>query len=284
MKMNHRGRILQYGGNGTGLISSQGIQHEFQLEGVWKSDRPPAVNMVVEFVLDELGKVAQIHAVNEADLAKEQAEKALAALADKGKATATAIIDRVGKPTLIASALVIMGWYFLPFIKLGLGQYGLMTLDFHLLTKMVSFDGTGLLETLMNSESLVDDELGFYGVLLLAALAGPFYNQFIKHQGAHLGYCLPFLFMVFICYEAYDLFNTAWSEAIARQAELAKPKTFGEMFTNPISAMNVKEVQGVLESMKETFKLAFGFYIAVPASIFLSYLGIRKYFATRVTY
>ena len=101
--MGQRGRILRDTRNGTGLVSANGSQYEFTLEGVWKSDVSARTDMVVEFELDATGKVVSIFAVSESDLAKEKAEKAALMVKEKGLAVFNDLAARVGKPVLIAT-------------------------------------------------------------------------------------------------------------------------------------------------------------------------------------
>jgi hypothetical protein len=85
--MAKRGKILRDPHVGPGLLMLEGQQHQFFLEGVWKSDVPPKTGLVVEVELDSLGKVVAITAVPESQIAKEQAELALAAAKKKGCCT-----------------------------------------------------------------------------------------------------------------------------------------------------------------------------------------------------
>ena len=106
--MKKRGRILREASNGPGLIASEGQQFEFQLEGLWTADTAPINNTVVDFEVDENNKIRTLSPVNESQLAKEQADKALQMAKEKGEIVLNEAIKRVGKPVLISSAVLII--------------------------------------------------------------------------------------------------------------------------------------------------------------------------------
>ncbi len=116
--MKLRGKVLRDAGNGNGLISSDSRQFEFSLEKNWRSDVAPKVGMVVEFELDAEGHLQSVSAVNESQLAKEQADIALNAAREKGQALFKEAVARVGKPVLIAWGLVAVSWFFLNIISI----------------------------------------------------------------------------------------------------------------------------------------------------------------------
>jgi hypothetical protein len=105
----------------------EGQQYPFTLEGVWKSEAPPATGMVVEVEFDSNSRIVAVHAVNESQIAKEQAEVALNAAKEKGAALASGMVAKFGAPSLVAGGLLIVGWFFLSTvsIKSPLGSLGL---------------------------------------------------------------------------------------------------------------------------------------------------------------
>ena len=76
--MTKRGKVLRDANAGPGLLMVEGQQYPFTLEGVWKSEVPPKPGLVVEVDFDSTGQVTGITAVPESQLAKEQAEAAMA--------------------------------------------------------------------------------------------------------------------------------------------------------------------------------------------------------------
>jgi hypothetical protein len=53
--MKKRGRILKDTNSGPGLLSAEGVQYSFTLEGMWRSDYPPRPGMIVDVVFDAEG-------------------------------------------------------------------------------------------------------------------------------------------------------------------------------------------------------------------------------------
>ena len=131
-----RGKIIQYNGaDGTGTLVVEGKQHRFALDA-WRDDSAPTVNKVVEVTLDN-DLVKAVAAVGDDVLLKEKAAElggklgtllhkiptsipasgshastdpsaATAAAADNA-ATVGSIIERYGKPILVAYLLFLLG-------------------------------------------------------------------------------------------------------------------------------------------------------------------------------
>ena len=100
--MPKRGKILRDPHAGPGLLIVEGQQHQFFLEGVWKSDVPPKPGLAVDVEFDGQGTLNGITAVPESQLAKEQAEIALAAAKKRGAALASSMVAKFGMPQLVA--------------------------------------------------------------------------------------------------------------------------------------------------------------------------------------
>ena len=86
--MKLRGKILRDPGTAPGgppgLLIVGERQYAFALEGVWRSESPPAPGLAVYVELLDDGRVGAITAVPESQLAREQAEQALALARAKG--------------------------------------------------------------------------------------------------------------------------------------------------------------------------------------------------------
>src|SRR5689334_5538055 len=117
--MTKRGKVLRDTNASPGLLMVEGQQYPFSLEGLWKSEVAPKPGMVVDVDLDDLGRITGIHAVAESQLAKEQAEVALAAAKEKGAALASSMVARFGLPALVGAGLLIIGWFFLSTVSLN---------------------------------------------------------------------------------------------------------------------------------------------------------------------
>src|SRR5438094_555480 len=120
--MKKRGKVLR--DIGPGLLMVEGQQYPFTLEGIWKSDVPPKPGMVVDVEFDREGKIIAIFAVAESQLAKEQAEAAMAVAREKGAALASGMVAKFGVPTLVAAGILIIGWFFLSTVTVQLPFLG----------------------------------------------------------------------------------------------------------------------------------------------------------------
>jgi hypothetical protein len=117
-----------------------GNQHSFTLEGMWQSDMAPKVGMVADVNVDG-DRVESVRAVPENQVAKEQAEQALR----KGSIVAKRIRDKFGLAMIIAFAVLIVGWFFLPSIEVGRDTIGVRASFWqllHVLGNSTMFDGS----------------------------------------------------------------------------------------------------------------------------------------------
>ena len=192
--MTKRGKVLRDTSAGPGLIMVDGQQYPFQLEGIWKSEVPPRTGLVVDVSFAEDGAVRSITAVAESQLAKEQAEQAMAIAREKGSALVSSAVAKFGMPTLIATGLLIVGWFFLTAVSYNAGFVGKMDFTFW---RILSFiNSSNALEGL--SALSGKSSTGFYGFLGVLALAGPFLAFVWKDKRAQLGGLLPLLFMLLV--------------------------------------------------------------------------------------
>ena len=72
-----RGKILRDTNVGDGIIFINNEQKTFTLEKNWRSSTPPKVGSIVEVELDDVGEIVAVQAIDDAVIAKEQAQKAL---------------------------------------------------------------------------------------------------------------------------------------------------------------------------------------------------------------
>jgi hypothetical protein len=189
--MKQRGKVLRDTGNGNGLISSEGKQFEFSLEKNWKSDIAPKVGIVVEFELDESGVIQSASAINESQLAKEQADIALKAAKEKGQALFKEASARLGTPVLVAWAAVAISWFFLSTVSISVTANNSVGITFWNLLGLLN--NAANLAYVGNGSS---GDKGIYALLTIVAIAGPAISQFWKHPLSTLGNCLPLALML----------------------------------------------------------------------------------------
>lgn len=261
--MKKRGKVLRDAGSGSGIISSDGKQFEFSLEKNWQSDSAPIVGMVVEFELDSDGGVRSVVAVNESQLAREQADIAVKLVKEKGSALFREASARLGTSVLIAWAVLVVSWFFLNVINISISANSGVGITFWELLGLVN-----------NSANLAyighgsTGDKGIYGLLAVAALAGPALSQVWRHPMAPMGSCLPFVLMLLVFGMTYMSLHDAASEA---------QKVAGAFGGGAVSAI----VNNMAAQMVKAIHVGAGGFIAVAASIYLAFVGGRQYLAAK---
>ena len=71
-----RGRILRDTAAGNGLVFVDGKQYLFRLEGMWRSEFAPTVNMLVDVEFDERGQLIALRSAPVEAVAAEQTTQA----------------------------------------------------------------------------------------------------------------------------------------------------------------------------------------------------------------
>ena len=104
--MKKRGRIQRDTSVGDGVLAVEGVQYAFKLERMWRSEMPPRIGMLVEVTFDAQGAPESIVAVPDSQIAKEQAEQALASAKQHGTAFAGTVKSRFAIPVLVAEVIL----------------------------------------------------------------------------------------------------------------------------------------------------------------------------------
>lgn len=191
--MTKRGKILRGTEAGLGLLSVDGQEIQFGLRDVWRGTTPPAPGMIVQVDLAEDASLISISPVSDSQIAKEQAEAMAIAARDKGRIIASAAIGKFGLPTLIATGLLMVGWFFLSAVNI---QTFLGKLDLSFWQLLGFLNSGSAFETMMQGRG--GASAGFYGFLAIVALAGPYVAYFWKDKRANLCGLLPLLFMLMV--------------------------------------------------------------------------------------
>jgi hypothetical protein len=260
--MIRRGKILRDTNSGPGLLVVDGTQLPFTLEGTWRSEMPPRAGMVVDVEVDR-ERVVGVSAVPESQLAREQAEVALAAARERGGAIAGAMVARFGAPTLAAAAALIVGWLCLSAASIST-PIGSIDLTFWDVLAVVNSGGAmGLMQRLQGGGG----GAGIYGVLAVAAIAGPFLHEVWKDRRAHLGALLPLALMLFIAWKTLGA-GPAIEDAEAAGALGAQGAEF------------VEEMQrAAREEMRKAISIGLGAYLSAAAAIYFAVTGARRFLA-----
>ncbi len=248
-----RGKIMRDPTMGPGLVMVQGQQYSFALEGVWRSETLPRPGLVVNVELDAGGRVSTITAVPEAQLAREQAEAALALAKERGGALASGLLARFGAPRLIAAALLVLGWFFLSTVTVNAAFLGNLKFTFWQVLGFLNVSNPmDLLAGGRNGPSS-----GIYGFAAILCLAGPFLAHFWKDARAHLGGALPLLFMLIV-------------------ALLVRSSIANAMSNNGGSERAYKE-------MSDALSIGAGLYLSALASLYLAATGLKGFLVTRAS-
>ena len=248
-----RGRVLRGTNTGPGLLTVEGRQYSFTLEGMWTSEVPPQPGMTVD-VQFENDTPARLSAISDNQIAKEQAAVTLEAARRQGSAAAATILARVGGPTLAGMALLVLGWFFLAFLDVNTG---LMNRS-ETLWQLLSFLGAGNpIASFGGDSSAGGAGSGLYELLAVASLGGPFLSYIWGNRIALAGYLLPLLFMTGLALDA------------ALSLRNAVPNT-GNDLTNQLA-------QEAFDQVWKALSLGFGAYVSVAASLWLAAIGVKQF-------
>ncbi|HNR23715.1 MAG TPA: hypothetical protein PKL49_11920 [Steroidobacteraceae bacterium] len=243
-----RGRVLRDTSAGEGLVFVDGNQYAFRLEGVWKSEYAPKVNMGVEAEFDEQGRLMALRSVSASGVAGEQAAQALGAAQESAKRLAAELqakglpafqqyAQRIGYPVLAAFVALIIGWFFLAAVSVDLGFMGRNSVTFW---QGLKFLNSGA------AAALGGGSTGFYGLLCIAALLAVVLPQVWPNPRARYGMAAPLALMLLVLIVAY-----AKVPAVPQGAE-----EFAAEFRKAVS-------------------LGLGTYLAFAAAIYLAWKGLR---------
>lgn len=262
--MKNRGKILRDTNAGPGLLSIALEQYPFTLEQNWKSDVPPRVGMVVDVELDAGGAVLTAAPVADAQVAKEQADKAMRAAKEKGGALAAGLTARFGLPTLVALGALFVGWFFLNTISIQVSQqYGIGMSFWKVLAAVNS--PAGMMAGLQGA----DGGTGLYGFLCIVALVAPLASYFWHDRRAHLGGLLPLAFMAFVAFMIYKGVGDAMKQAQGMAGELGG------------GAMMESMSREMLATAWRSISIGGGVYLAIAAGLFLAGKAIIKFLVAK---
>jgi hypothetical protein len=254
--MSKRGKVLRDPYVRPGLLIVEGQQHQFFLEGVWRSDVPPKPGLVVDVEFNAQGEVSAINAVAESQIAREQAEMALAAAKKKGSALASTLVAKFGLSQLVAAGLLLFSWSFLTAVSVQLPFPGRLEFTFW---QVLGYLNSGNLSQALDGHRSVG--FGFYNVLSLVAICGPFLHHFWKDKRAAFGGLLPFTFMLVI-----------WVLVRSNvQSSLSGPSDglFGNL------------QQQAQEELMKAISLGIGAYVSMLVSLYFAGTGVKGFLAAK---
>lgn len=252
--MTKRGKILQAASAGPGLVWVDGQQYPFNMGPVWKSAVPPAAGMHVDVEFADDSTIAGVTVVPDSQIAKEQAEAAMQVVRDKGGAVVSSAIASFGLPLLIATGLLIIGWFFLSAVSMQ-EVFGKSTLTFWQILGLLNANNA--LEVLTQGQNGLS--AGMYGFAAIVCLAGPFLRFVWKDKRASLGGLLPLLFMLIVGIMVRSALNSATGGA----AE------------GPLAEVQ-RQAQ---DEMMKAISLGAGTYLSLLAALYLAGIGMKQFLA-----
>src|SRR5579863_6820204 len=254
--MAKRGKVLRDPHAGPGLLMVEGQQYPFSLEGVWKSEMPPKPGQVVEVEFDAAGAIHSISVVPESQLAKEQAEAALAVAKEKGGKLFGQVVAKTGMPNLIAGLLLVIGWFFLTTVSIQVPMIG-GNIGYTFWQVLGLLNSSNVMDSMSGN---VHPSAGFYGFLAIVALAGPFVQYFWKDKRAVLGGVAPLVFMLIVWMIARSSINSAFGGSSADAESLGR--------------------QMQEEAMK-AISMGLGAYLSMLVSLYFAGISVQKFLAAK---
>ena len=283
MGMIKRGRILRDTNAGDGLVSIEGRQYPFRLEGTWRSDFAPRVNGVVEAEFDDQGTLVGLRGLEASALAGEQAAQVLGAAQDAAKKLTrdfqaqglpliTQYARRIGYATLAGFALVVLGWFFLPLLSIEIPFGGEISATFHQVLKLSNaVSNTGglevLAESLDRSGRISGGSAGVLGLLAFLSLAAVFLPQFWQDRRAAWGLFAPLAVMMLAIIVLY------WKASSLASAGMDAAAGFGGAEFREMAREAAREAAA---EMRRAISIGAGLWLSLAGALLLAWLGLRS--------
>jgi hypothetical protein len=237
--MTKRGRILRDTATGPGLLTVEGTQYTFLLEGMWRSEIPPRTGMSVDVAFDPAGAPEMVYAVSEGQAAKEQAQRALTGVLKQGESMKGSLKSRFSAVTIAVEAVMLACFFLLPNMQMG---------NAWLLHKINGWDAIGL-----DPNTMMINDHGLLSLLAVACLVAPLVVPFVKQGWSRWLYAAPFAFTI--------LAVVAISTTIHHIGQQAAGTIGGVLGSEAASQVN-RQVSGM-------FSISFGAYGVLLCSIYL---------------
>ena len=263
-----RGRILRDTTTGEGLVFVDGNQHAFRLEGMWKSEYAPKVNMTVDVEFDDAGRLVALRNVSGGGgAAGEQAAQAIGAAQEKAKQVAAEFqakglpviqqyAKHIGYPVLGALFAVILGWFFLPAISAELGFLGKNSVTFYQGLKFLNSGGVA---------AMGGGSAGIYGLLCFAALLAVLLPYVWKHPRAGYAMASPLVLLLLVLLISWMKMNEQFE---------AGQQAAGAFGGAEYQQMAKQMADQAAAEMRKAISIGFGAYLAFAGAIYLAWRGI----------
>lgn len=283
MSVFKRGRILRDTHAGDGLVSIDGKQYAFRLEGMWRSDFAPRVNAAAEAQFDDQGNLVALRGLDASTLAGEQATQALGVAQDAAKKLAKDFksqglplirlyAQRIGYPVLGGFAAVVIGWFSLPLLSADMPFGGKISATFYQTLKLSNAVSgptglEGLAQHLDRSGKLSGGSAGFFGLLCFLSLAAVFLPQVWRDRRASWGLFAPLAVMLLAILVVY------WRVSSAASAGLEAIGGFGGAEFAEMAREMAREAKA---EMRKAVSLGMGLWLSLAGALLLVWPGLKS--------
>jgi len=241
-----RGRILRDTSVGPGLLTVEGTQYTFLLEGMWRSEVPPRTGMAVDVIFDRTGAPATVCAASEGQVAKEHAQRAPSGVLQHGESMKGGLGSRLGAAALAAEALMLACFFLLPNMEMG---------DAWTRRKINGWDAIGL-----DPATMMTNDHGFLSLLAVLCLFAPLAVPFVKQAWARWLNAAPLAFV-----------------ALAAVAIASEVRSLGQQAADNVAGLLGGEVgREMSRQMSGMFSVSFGAYGVLLCSIYLLTRALRS--------
>ena len=241
--MTKRGRILRDTNSGPGLLTVEGTQYVFVLEGMWRSEIPPRPGMTVDVAFNSQGSPEAVFAVSESVIAKEQAQKAFTGVIRQSEAVKSTLRTRYPVASMVAEGLILLAFFFLPCMHAGPS------------VSRTSF--TGWQVTGLDANTMEATDHGFMSLLALLCFFAPLAVPFVKRPWARRLNAAPFAFAILTFVTTVMKINDA--------AKRAFGGTEGLFGSNQMS-----------QQLSAMFSSGLGTWMVLICAAYLLYLALRR--------
>ena len=270
-----KGRILRDTSVKDGLVLVEKQQYLFRLEGMWKGDVAPRVNMLVDVEFNERGQLVGLQPASVPDAAVEQASRAIDAardtakrIADDAKSEGVPLLmqkaQAIGYPTLAAVAALLLGWFYFAAATMNVGGGGKLSLTFFQVLKLLNIEGV---QDLMNLAG--GGGGGLYGLLCFAALLAVLLPWLSRDRRAGFGMMAPLAFMLVIAIVAH--FKMKAGADSLQQAASSVGAHGGPQGRD----MATQFANQVVTQARASMAIGWGAWLALLGSLYLAWRGWR---------
>ncbi len=192
--MRKRGRVLRDTNAGPGLLTAEGKQYSFVLEGMWRSEVPPRLGMLVDVHFDSEGAPATVYAVSDGQVEREVGrEQAQATVPPDKLCRPESSVAGFGVPALLAQLLLLLSFFFLPSLLIGKAVGTRAISGWEAVSLHVATPGTR--------------DPGVLGLLAIPCLLAPLVVPLLKFSWSRWLYAAPLGFAVLASVTLYMRFE-----------------------------------------------------------------------------